>query len=140
MVFTSISRHLGTRRRDAISPSEVRVQVRGGYHPDTIRAAAGTSLRIVFRREESSSCSEQVVFPAFGKSATLPQGEDVTVNLLPAEPGEYQFTCAMGMLQGRLVITPAQGGGSPGPTPANAMRTRQTPGPRKPRSGGGERR
>ena len=35
--------------------------------------------RLVFRREETSSCSEQVIFPAFGKSAMLPTGEAVAV-------------------------------------------------------------
>lgn len=86
----------------------VRVRVLGGYSPDTIRAEAGVPLRIVFRREESAPCSEQVVFPAFGKSATLPRGEDVVVDLLPSEPGEYEFTCRMGMLRGLLVIEPAR--------------------------------
>ena len=38
------------------------------------------------------------VFPAFGKSATLPKGKSVPVDLPPAEPGEYDFTCGMGML------------------------------------------
>jgi len=82
----------------------VRVRVRGGYIPDTIRAEAGVPLRLVFRREETSSCSEQVIFPAFGKSAMLPTGEQVAVELLPNEPGEYEFTCAMGMLHGRLIV------------------------------------
>ena len=114
MVFATISRRFESRRHRDLSGREVHVQVRGGYHPDTIRAAAGERLRIVFRREESSPCSEQVVFPAFGKSATLPQGEDVPVDLCPGEPGQYQFSCAMGMLSGRLIIT-ARGPGDGGP-------------------------
>ena len=103
---------LDTIRRGFVSqqrldlPREVRVRVLGGYVPDTIRAEAGMPLRIVFRREESAACSEQVVFPAFGKSATLPPGEAVAVELLPEEPGEYEFTCAMGMLRGTLVVSP----------------------------------
>ena len=94
--------HASQRRGD--QPREVRVRVLGGYVPDTIRAEAGVPLRIVFRRDESPACSEQVVFPDFGKSATLPPGEQVPVELLPQEPGEYEFTCAMGMLRGRLII------------------------------------
>lgn len=86
---------------------EIRVRVRGGYDPDTIHAEAGVPLRVVFRREESSACSEQVVFPALGKSAMLPRGEDVAVDLVPEEPGEYEFTCAMGLLHGRLVVAPS---------------------------------
>lgn len=106
MFLNSIRRGLVTHAADTTARREIRVRVRGGYDPDTIRAEAGVPLRIVFRREESSSCSEQVVFPAFGKSATLPQGEQVAVDLLPEEPGEYEFTCAMGMLRGTLVVVP----------------------------------
>jgi plastocyanin domain-containing protein len=83
---------------------EVRIRVRGGYVPDTIHAETGVPLRLLFWREETSSCSEQVVFPDFGKSALLPTGEQVAVDLFPAEPGEYEFTCAMGMLHGRLIV------------------------------------
>lgn len=88
--------------------NDVHVRVQGGYSPETIRAEAGVPLRIVFRREESAPCSEQVVFPAFGKSATLPRGENVAVDLLPTEPGEYEFTCHMGMLRGTLVVEPSR--------------------------------
>ena len=78
-----------------------RIRVHGGYLPDTIHVEAGVPLRLIFRREETSPCSEQVIFPAFGKSAMLPPGEPVAVDLPPAAPGEYEFTCAMGMLRGR---------------------------------------
>lgn len=94
------------RTRDAPKRREVVVHVRGGYHPDRIYAEAGVPLRVIFEREESSPCSEQVVFPAFGRSAMLPRGERVALALEPAAPGEYEFTCAMEMLHGTLVVTP----------------------------------
>ena len=99
----SIRRRFNSHRDDG---RVVAVRVRGGYDPETIYAEAGLPLRVVFSREESSSCSEQVVFPAFGKSATLPQGKKVAVNLLPVTPGEYEFSCGMGMLHGTLIVTP----------------------------------
>ena len=104
MALATLRRNLGQHARQRTSAREVRVRVRGGYHPETIRAELGVPLRLIFRREETSPCSEQVVFPAFGKSATLPPGEQVAVELLPDEPGEYEFTCAMGMLHGRLIV------------------------------------
>ena len=79
----------------------VRVRVKGGYQPSVVHARAGEPLRIVFTREETASCSEHVVFPAFGKSAMLPAFEDVALDLLPERAGEYEFTCQMGMLRGR---------------------------------------
>lgn len=90
--------------------STVRVRVKGGYQPATITARVGEPLRIVFSRQETAPCSEHVVFPAFGKSAMLPAFEDVTLELVPERAGEYEFTCQLGMLRGRLVVV-----GPPGP-------------------------
>ena len=36
----------------------------------------------------------------------LPHGELVTVELPPAEPGRYEFTCAMNAVHGTLVGAP----------------------------------
>lgn len=83
---------------------ELMVLVKGGYTPDTIVVEKGTPVRLVFRREEPSPCSEQVVFDAFGKSARLPEGKPVAIELMPAERGSYPFTCQMGMLRGTLVV------------------------------------
>lgn len=83
---------------------EAMVLVKGGYTPDTIVVSAGKPVRLNFRREEASACSEMVVFGDFGKSATLPEGEVVPVEFLPKEPGTYEFTCQMGMLRGRLIV------------------------------------
>lgn len=83
---------------------EATILVQGGYTPDTVVVQSGTPVRLVFRREETAPCSETVVFDAFGKSANLPQGKPVAVELMPTEPGRYRYTCGMGMLQGTLVV------------------------------------
>lgn len=83
---------------------EAMILVKGSYTPDTLVVRAGKPVRLNFRREESSSCSEMVVLADFGKSAHLPEGELVPVEFLPEEPGSYEFTCQMGMLRGRLVV------------------------------------
>lgn len=93
----------GAARSHSHGPTTL-VRVRGGYEPDTIYARAGERLRIVFRREETAACSERVVFPDFGKSAMLPPYQDVTVEIGPREAGEYEFTCQMGVLHGRLIV------------------------------------
>ncbi len=86
---------------------EAMVLVKGGYTPDTIRVAAGRPVRLLFRREETAACSEQVVLADFGKSAPLPTGSVVPVEFMPTEPGEHEFTCQMGMLRGRIVVEAA---------------------------------
>ena len=83
---------------------EAMVLVKGGYTPDVIVVDAGAPVRLTFRREESSPCSEMVFFPDFGRSARLPEGEAVTLDLMPERPGEYGFSCQMGMLRGTLVV------------------------------------
>ncbi len=110
-IVSAFKHHSGAHPTGGVGAQEVRVRVRGGYEPDTIRARVGVPLRLVFHREESSPCSEQVVFPAFGKSVTLPQGEQVAVDLLPTEPGAYEFTCAMGMLRGQVIVLPHERAG-----------------------------
>lgn len=80
------------------------IVVKGGYTPDTVVVRRGRPVRLVFRREESALCSERVVLPAFGRHAVLPEGEEVAVEFIAREPGEYPFSCQMGMLRGRIVV------------------------------------
>jgi len=80
------------------------VLVKGGYTPDVIVVQAGKPVRLNFLRQESASCSEMVLLPAFNKSAQLPEGQTVPVEFLPKEPGEYEFACQMGMFRGKLVV------------------------------------
>ena len=83
---------------------ETMILVKGGYTPDVIVVDAGTPVRLNFRRDETAACSEQVLFPAFGRSADLPEGEIVPIDFTPDQPGEYGFECGMGMLHGKLVV------------------------------------
>ena len=88
------------------SPSgrqDVSIVVQGGYTPSTIRVQAGQPVRLTFERKESSSCSEEVVFPDFALRRFLPEGQRTVVDITPPSPGTYQFTCGMGMLHGRIV-------------------------------------
>ncbi len=83
---------------------EAMILVKGGYTPDVIVVQHGKPVRLYFRREETAACSEMVVFNAFGKSAKLPEGETVPIEFLPEKPGEYEFSCQMGMFRGKLVV------------------------------------
>jgi plastocyanin domain-containing protein len=83
---------------------EAMVLVKGGYTPDVIVVERGRPVRLNFVRTESAACSELVTFPDFNKSAHLPEGETVPIELLPDKAGEYEFQCQMGMLRGRLIV------------------------------------
>ncbi len=83
---------------------EQMVLVKGGYTPDVIVVERGKPVRLNFIRQESASCSEMVLLPAFNRSAKLPEGETVAVEFLPKDPGEYEFACQMGMFRGKIIV------------------------------------
>ena len=83
---------------------EALILVKGGYTPDVIVVERGKPVRLNFRREETAACSEMVIFSDFDKSVQLPTGETVSVELMPAQPGEYEFACQMGMFRGKLIV------------------------------------
>lgn len=87
-----------------IAIPEIVIVVDGGYAPNTIRAKAGQPLRLVFDRQDDSSCSEEVVIPALGIKKYLPTGERTAIDITPAEPGRIPFTCGMGMLKGTILV------------------------------------
>ena len=93
--------------RVAVSASgaqEVAITVKGGYTPDVIVVQKGRPVRLTFTRQESSACSEKVLFPDFNQNANLPEGEQVILEFTPDKPGEYGFQCQMGMLRGKLIV------------------------------------
>jgi len=103
--FFWLKRTKGVRAAEASSGhQEAMILVKGGYTPDTIIVRHGKPVRLNFRREETASCSEKVIFADFNKSADLPTGETVAVEFVPEEPGEYEFACAMGMFRGKLIV------------------------------------
>jgi plastocyanin domain-containing protein len=83
---------------------QVTIAVRGGYEPGTVRVRAGSPVRLLFDRRETSGCSEEVVLPAFGIRRFLPAFQTTAVELTPQAAGTYEFTCGMGMLRGRIVV------------------------------------
>lgn len=86
---------------------DVLVRVDGGYSPSAIEVIAGRPVRLSFDRADRSGCSEEVVLPDFGIRRFLPTGAVTAVEFTPDRPGTYEFTCGMGMLRGRLVVSRA---------------------------------
>lgn len=82
----------------------IRVEVQGGYVPAVIRVRAGTPVRLEFHRDETNSCTEEVVLPDFGIRTYLPAHQTTPVTFTPAE-GTYEFTCGMGMVRGTIIAT-----------------------------------
>ncbi len=85
----------------------VKITVKGAYSPDVIEVKQGVPLRLDFYRDETNSCSEEVVFGDFGISRSLPAFKTTSIELTPDKAGEFTFTCGMRMLRGKLIVTPA---------------------------------
>jgi len=105
--FFWIKRAAGSYATTTGTHQEVLIIVKGGYTPDTIIVTKGAPVRLNFQREETSTCSDTVMFPDFSKSAQLPEGKTVAVEFVPDNVGEFEFTCQMGMLRGRLIVEDA---------------------------------
>lgn len=82
---------------------EVRVTVRGGFDPDAILVEAGRPVRLLFYRDETAECSSRVVLDDFGINEPLPPFETTAVQFTPTSPGDYPFTCGLGVMKGRVV-------------------------------------
>lgn len=83
---------------------EVVVAVKGGYEPATIHLRHGVPARLLFDRQETSPCSEEVVIPDLGIRAFLPPHRRTPIEFTPAERGRHEFTCGMSMLRGTIVV------------------------------------
>jgi plastocyanin domain-containing protein len=85
----------------------ISIEVKGGYSPSVVQVQAGRKVRLEFRREETSGCTEEVVIPAFGIRTFLPSHQTTAVEFTPENPGSFEFTCGMGMVRGQLIVEKA---------------------------------
>src|SRR3712207_3358022 len=93
---------LGERQRtragvDASGVQQVRIRVKGGYEPDVIVVRKNQPVRLEFYRDETSACSDTVVFGDFGIARPLPAFKTTPVEFTPGRAGEFGFTCGMNM-------------------------------------------
>ena len=86
---------------------EIKVTVKGGYSPDVIVVKQGVPVKLDFYRDETASCSEQVVFGDFGIARDLPAFKTTSIEFTPDKAGEFTFVCGMNMLRGKLIVEPA---------------------------------
>lgn len=88
----------------ATGTQEINVTVKGGYAPDVIVVKKGAPVRLNFYRDETSSCSEQIVFGDFGIAKELPAFKTTPIEFTPEKTGEFIFACGMNMLRGKLIV------------------------------------
>jgi plastocyanin domain-containing protein len=89
---------------DQTGRQEITVTVKGGYDPAIVRVHHGVPVRLIFDRQEASSCSDEIVLGEFGLRRSLPAFQKTAVDFTPLRPGTYGFTCGMGMMHGEVVV------------------------------------
>ena len=93
-------------RRSAVeAESRITIVVDGGYSPDLIVARRGSPLTLIFDRRDSGPCTDEIVLPDFGIRRALPTGRRTAITIVPQHVGEYEFSCGMNMLHGRIRAT-----------------------------------
>lgn len=83
---------------------EVNIEVKGGYNPDVIVVQKRIPVRLNFYRNETADCSDTIVFNEFNISKALPAFKTTAIEFLPKKEGEYDFTCGMGMIRGKVIV------------------------------------
>lgn len=101
--FLSPARAIRVRGQPA-GPQEVRIVVQGGYEPAAFVVSGSRPVRLVFDRQETTGCSEEVVFPELGVRRYLASNERTVIELGRPAAGTYEFTCGMSMLRGRMIV------------------------------------
>ena len=84
--------------------------VSGGYSPNKFTVKAGIPVSWQVSNDGSAGCGASIVaqglFP--DRIDTIP-GQIVTKEFTPTTPGEYRFSCAMGMYTGTITVVDASG-------------------------------
>jgi plastocyanin domain-containing protein len=70
----------------------------------------GVPVKLNFYRDETASCSEDIVFGDFGIARHLPAFQTTAIELMPENAGEFTFTCGMNMMRGKLVVEQSAAG------------------------------
>ena len=80
------------------------IEVNGGYSVETVILKQGVPAVLNFKRLDSSSCLDHVVFPEFGINRELPKGEIEKIEIDTSQVGKFQWACGMDMFRGNVII------------------------------------
>jgi plastocyanin domain-containing protein len=82
----------------------ITIQVANGvYDPAQIIVKIGEPITLRFIRKDETPCAEMVIFADLNQSLQLPIDQAKSITITLPHPGEYLFTCQMGMYRGKLI-------------------------------------
>ena len=92
----------------AVQASEGHINIdviNGVYVPDRVAIPVGRTTNFRFTRKDPTPCAEVVKFEGISVNKELPLNKTVELSVRYDEPGEYVFTCQMGMYRGHVVVS-----------------------------------
>ncbi|MDP2789816.1 MAG: cupredoxin domain-containing protein [bacterium] len=104
VLWLRFQRHQEAAVVGASGVQEATVVIKGAYQPNVITVQAGKPVALTFDRQEDVECSRFVTIDGLKIRQDLPAHQKTTLHFTPDKPGEYSFTCDMGMYQGRLIV------------------------------------
>lgn len=75
-----------------------------GYQPASLKLKRGVPARITFVRRIEETCGKEIAIPNYNIRRALPLNQAVVVEFTPEKTGDFNFTCGMGMLRGKVVV------------------------------------
>jgi len=75
-----------------------------GYSPRNLRVKVNQPVELTLKNSGAYSCASAFSFRAFGISTDLGPQEQKSFTFTPTKPGNYTFSCAMGMYTGVLEV------------------------------------
>ncbi len=73
-----------------------------GYHPATIKVAAGKEVNLTFVSKEAS-CANGISIPSLKRTISLQPGKKKMVTFMPKKGQTIAFACSMNMFKGKVV-------------------------------------
>ncbi len=80
------------------------VLTENGYQPGSFKLKKGVPARVTFLRQTDEGCGTEIALPEYSIRRALPLNKPVTVAFTPTKTGEFNFTCGMGMMRGKILV------------------------------------
>jgi len=78
---------------------------KAAYEPDRFTVKAGVPVRWEIDQRTSSGCLAYIVSRQLGINSLLKRGDNI-IEFTATKPGNYTFSCSMGMFRGTITATP----------------------------------
>ena len=75
----------------------------GGWQPDTFTLKKGIPVRWVVDGQQITGCNSEIIVPKYNLDFKIRKGTQ-TIEFTPTETGTVQWSCWMGMIQGKFIV------------------------------------